>query len=391
MATVFSDKQWALFTLLGRDRLLRWMLCVGLLAGIATSPKLWQASREFPMIPALGWFPRLSQSVTVLLLVVLVLSVLGIAIFPRVGGAFLALFSSLTLLILFDVNRLQPWVYEYALMLLALAVSRPDVGPKLCAVILVALYFWSGVQKANLLFGLEVFPQVIQPLGDSLKPTWFLVPIIEVAIAIGLFIPRTRVIAVWGAVMMHVVLLGLLGPFGKNFNSVIWPWNLTMIGLVLCCFLREKEPILRASWCKWPAKGIVVLAGVMPAFNFLGYWPDALAASLYSGRARAVWVYVSDNATAAITKKYALAEGVLVPEDSGRSRLDVLAWSMSSLNVPFYASRFSVNALAEHLTELGVPRTERLILWSDPVSPGTTVRTYTEVEGSRLEQSKTEM
>ena len=60
---------------------------------------------------------------------------------------------------------------------------------------------------------------------------WMVVPVMEIAVAVGLLVPRLRNAAVAGAIATHVVVLGLLGPLGHRTNAVVWPWNAAMAAL----------------------------------------------------------------------------------------------------------------------------------------------------------------
>jgi hypothetical protein len=73
--------------------------------------------------------------------------------------AYLSLVVALfALLAALDQSRLQPWAYQYALMLAVLACAPRSEGkgetPRFAlaalAVILANVYFWSGVQKLRL-------------------------------------------------------------------------------------------------------------------------------------------------------------------------------------------------------------------------------------------------
>ena len=68
--------------------------------------------------------------------------------------------------------RWQPWFYQYFFMLAALgfyAWKKPEAKNNrkaldCCALIVVCIYFWSGIQKLNASFITEVWPDLSEPL-----------------------------------------------------------------------------------------------------------------------------------------------------------------------------------------------------------------------------------
>jgi len=61
-------------------------------------------------------------------------------------------------------------------------------------------------------------------------------PVVELAIGLALWVPSLRRAAIAAAVVLHLAALLFLGPLGYNYNWVVWPWNLAMIGLVWALF-----------------------------------------------------------------------------------------------------------------------------------------------------------
>ena len=46
---------------------------------------------------------------------------------------------------------------------------------------------------------------------------------------------------------VHLAALLFLGPLGHNYNWVVWPWNLAMIGLVWALFAAQTPPRLKPT------------------------------------------------------------------------------------------------------------------------------------------------
>ncbi|MCZ8286703.1 MAG: hypothetical protein O9353_14720, partial [Bacteroidia bacterium] len=58
---------------------------------------------------------------------------------------------------------------------------------------------------------------------------------------IGLLVKPLRFVALPLVILMHVFILLMLGPAGKSFNYVIWPWNIVMILLCLLLYGNIKQ------------------------------------------------------------------------------------------------------------------------------------------------------
>src|SRR4029453_10986858 len=113
-------------------------------APIALSWPLWGASREFPTAPwlPLPAVPDALSGWTVPLLLVL----LALALIPRAWTP-LPFIAVAALLVVGDQNRLQPWLYQGALLLAAFAFA--DRARPACQLVLVATFVWRGVSKLN--------------------------------------------------------------------------------------------------------------------------------------------------------------------------------------------------------------------------------------------------
>src|SRR4051794_30551183 len=95
----------------------------GMLAGIALSPKLWfPLHRLYPTAPVANWLAIGPAWIDALLSIVMIAALLAGERFWRVA------LVALALLVLRDQSRLQPWAWEYALLLIG--VMSP--GLKTC-------------------------------------------------------------------------------------------------------------------------------------------------------------------------------------------------------------------------------------------------------------------
>lgn len=294
---------------------LRLALAASLVAGLLLSPNLWVSTRAYPLTPIWGAVPPLPYPAdhALLGLFVALAAGVGIARGRAVGWLAAGTLALAALLVLGDASRLQPWLYQYSFMLLALCLygwGRVGTADTLnaCRLIVVATYFWSGLQKANVSFIEVTYPWLVGPLTERL-PDWassallsgaFAVPVVEAAIGIGLLTRRFRKLGVAGALLMHAFIMVCVGPWGNDYNAVVWPWNFAMSAFVLILFWRvADEP--SPSTILVPGRSlfspgfafrtaVLVLFAFMPLFSFFGLWDSYLSSSLYSGASKRGYV-----------------------------------------------------------------------------------------------------
>lgn len=340
---------------------LRWVraaIAIAFLSGIALSPRLWLShDREYPLVAVADFLPRLGTPLEAVLLAGLVASLVAVAVLPRSRAPLVLALGIALGLALFDQNRWQPWVYQYVLMLAALTMTPRQAGERsktarvalgVCAFIVIAIYFWSGLSKIGAAFRLDTFPWLLEPLvGDLppfLAPLAYAVPVVEVSIGLGLVWRRTRPYAVVGAILMHSFILLSIGPLGRNWNTVVWPWNVAMVAFVVLLFWRldatPNRRLLRGLRCSprtTQAFACVIagLVGVAPLLNLFGRWDSYLSAELYSGSTIDGVVLPS---RALINQLPQSARRLVVASDAGPA-LFLFDWAIEDLNVPAYPAQ----------------------------------------------------
>ena len=304
---------------------MRWVVAGGLIAGLLLSPKLWLSDRFYPLTPVWSGLHPVPAPFDRVLYVALLLAVVLAAVRPRFTPVLLMI---ATVMAAFDQSRLQPWFYQYCFMLLA--VSLPEGGENICRIIVVSVYFWSGLQKLNGGFAGDSFPWLVEPL--KIVPNWFglAVPYLEAGLAIALVFRPTRRAAVVFAIAMHAAILLAIGPWAHNFNTVVWPWNIAMAASAYLLFWREG--------LVWPkrvklARVVLVLFGVMPAFSLFGLWDNYLSGALYAGNRNEGDLYFSD---AVYDKLPDTVQDYVTDEGPNRDGLNIGEWSFGELNVPAY-------------------------------------------------------
>lgn len=337
------------------------MVAAALASGVLLSLRLFLATRAFPRVPVLRGWPLLQPPFDALALGALLAALCGVTFAPRpcrwaAAAAVLALVLALE-----DQSRWQPWFYQYVAMLGALAVAR-DCKDTLAAwrVVLVGLYLWSGIQKLNVTFVTRLFPWLVEPvssvlpagLQQALLAGWFVVPMTEIAVALGFLVPRLRNAAAIGAIVTHVVVLALLGPFAHGTNAVIWPWNVAMACLVALLFWNARAAsMLDTVVPRRIGAHAVMLALFMalPVLSFAGGWDSYLSGELYSGNLKVGALSLTDRVAARLpdaARRHVMSDRV------GANALDLYEWSMGELSVPSYPEDRVFRAVARDVCRL---------------------------------------
>ena len=367
------------------------VVILGAMAGILLSLPLWTGDSSFPSAPLLPFLPELPVWANAMALVVL---------FFFLGGALISpwprpwIFSALCVVgffVLFDQMRLQPWLYQYAWMLAVLGMyswrpyqenNRHFVLQTL-RIIVASIFFFSGLQKVNPDFITVVFPWMVEPL-TSLLPSaqtgieslGVLIPFMEMAIGIGLFLPKLRKAAVVFAALMAGSILLLIGPLGHGWNSVVWPWNIVMPLSTAILFWHTKNTTL-SDVVKVNGfllhKIVIVVFIFLPILSFYNRWDSYLSWTLYSGNAaKAVITFDELSAKAMPESIYKYIEQR--PESQ---QLSVLQWSMGELNVPPYPESRVFKAVAANICEkTGNSTRVELLVTQKPTQLRQTQETY---------------
>jgi len=252
-----------------------------------------------------------------------------------------------------------------------------------CCVIVVAFYIWGGVQKFNGVFENEVFPFLVGPFGhrftDQFKALWLVGPVGEVLIGLLLFVPRTRVLGLIGVVAMHGLLLYVLGPFGQNCDSMVWPWNIWAVIFGLILFAGNDQWIVAPALNSVAGCFILLLAGVLPILSFFGRWDVFVSMAYYSGRLRDAWITITPNGVKHLPAAYRTGNPGLTADGPGRFRLDITKWSYSATNVPPYAEPRAYVSMVKRLEAMGVPAKEMTLMVRDANGLTNNERTYSAV------------
>lgn len=334
---------------------LKIVIVAGLFAGLSLSPKLWFGDRLYPLTPVSESLKPIPAPLDHILYAALLAILVAIAIVAR-PARLIGVFTFLMIVMaLFDQSRWQPWLYQYLVMLGAMGLYYlgrghydDDHHPALnaCRLVVVCIYFWSGLQKVHTDFMVRGFTLLLAPFTRSLsRPIaelidWsgFVVPFIEIALGIGLLSNRLRNYAVVGAVLMHGFILAAIGPWGLNHNQVVWPWTIAMPTFAVILFWRQSNLSIRAII--WPPrlvypKLVLLFFGIAPMLSFFDLWDGFLSSAIYAGNRNEAGLYVNDALAARLPTQ--IQQHLYRTNQQGSLNAVFIAeWSLNEIGAPDY-------------------------------------------------------
>ncbi len=338
--------QWAL-----KDKLIA-VISLCLFLQLLICHQLWLDNERFyPKISTFENFPLTFVDSAGLPIFLALLTCLVAFIIGKANRYIAALFVLLAILfILNDINRLQVWFYELTIMLFVLFSSKnlnEKFTIKILQLIIICVYWWSGIHKLNIYFVEDTFPWLMEPIGleafalNNSNLAYF-TAILETLIGLGLFFSRTRPIAVLLGISLHIIILIILSPIGYNWNHVVWPWNICMIVLLYLLFYKNQESIINSLFeifrTNLMFSIILILFGVMPLFNFFGAWDEQLSFKMYSGVSPEGIFYYQEKQTdcvpTSVKEKF-----VHVTPSTKMQRIILDNWVFFELKVAAYKSR----------------------------------------------------
>jgi uncharacterized membrane protein YphA (DoxX/SURF4 family) len=360
---------------------LRATLLGATLLGLIASAPVWTNTRTFPLLPIFTGFPIIPTPWDKCFYALMLGSLVAAMWFYR--PAVITFLATSLFAYCGDQNRGQPWLYMYWVMLLLSLFPTPSAHAA-CRIAIGTVYLWSGIQKLNARFFAVTPEWFIAPAAnwhlppaviDLLKLSVKTAPFIEIAIAVLLWFPRLRRIAFALTVLTHTFALIFLGPWGHNYNWVVWPWNLAMVALVFGLFARgkffETPAIAPAAGTKLKpadqakksrnavpaaldcvgfrqtmtnllrAKAtvvIVALYGLLPVLSYSGRWDSYFSFALYSENLAAANMFCSetfrDNLPPHLKGFVQKFPQEYDPQHQGPCTFSFTAWAYEEMHVP---------------------------------------------------------
>jgi hypothetical protein len=351
------------------------------------------------MTPLFPSFPHLSALYDQLLFSAYFLSCLAIAITGK-RGPIICFLTLSAVMVMQDQLRLQPWLFEYSLLLITLILPGPNHQSGLhgrlhtslfklntMCMILAAIYIWSGIHKLNASFCTIIFPFLLPPVLKLYMPPlliWIagcLTAALESFMGIALLTKRYRRLGLVGLTAMHAFILFSIGPTGLNHNVVVWPWNIAQPILLWLLFSAQQTsasdilcqqlgPLSKRAVPRY-VRGwhslVFSLCLIMPILHCFQLWPAYLSFALYAGNESYGYICFSERFW---EKQPLLIKRCQSGVASGYHIVPLNRWSLSELNllVPpnlqtIKSVAASVQAQAESKEDLRLLLIDRPPVW----------------------------
>lgn len=315
-----------------------------LLAGIGLSLKLWLSNRYFPLVPIFNFIPSLQAPFDSILLFSFILSSLLQIFMPNIKAAKWLFWISAGILIITDINRIQPWFYLY-LLIIGISDFIVSVNDKyrFLKILFSSVYFYSGWHKLNPSYFDFVIDWFIQPfyteknfIYSTLFAAGSLIPLVEIACAIALLSGKYVKQAVYTIILIHVLILISTGPLGHNYNNVIWPWNIFMpVSLFLLFYNSEKENLFlnTKSYVKEKNKKSIFLLYILfvPFLNSFNLWPSYMSWNLFSGNTENARMYLGEKVSSYFSPAF---DDIIKDCYDAPYTINPKKWALKEMNVP---------------------------------------------------------
>jgi len=281
--------------------LIRVTLILSLIISIFLSLNLWGGYRDFPYSPVFGDVFLKAPFDFIACGLAILFWLCSLFLRKERMFIFLALLSCVVLVI-HDVNRLQPWFYIYNSMLAVFIFynGRVDDPNKFTSMFIIlqlifaSVYFYCGISQLNSNFIDSAYGEIISPLKALMSDRQFLFfkkmgvlsPYVMIFIGLGFTISPLRYLAITMAICVHLLLVVFLFPSPAHPEYALWFSNLSFLIMLALLFSgKTKQRYFSPTFLfKKPLFYIVAIVFLlMPAFNIVNRWPDFLSSNFNSG------------------------------------------------------------------------------------------------------------
>ncbi len=334
--------------------------------------RLWFEPLSFPRVPLVSWGRRVpvwcdlagAGVMTASLLALLFLSHRR-PVADMMSWLFCGAFAAVMLL---DQHRLQPWAFEFFIMLLVMAILPTARAVPCLRLVVASIYLHSGLSKLDASFLTTHGETFVAVLTESLGwdfAEWpasarrlcvAALPLGEIAVAAGFCFRRTQKPAVWASFLMHASLLWILGPFGLGHQPGVLIWNVYFIVQNVLLFRpfakvsdvqsQESSEIAGAGWRAWCGYGFVAAVVMLPflePFSLYDHWP---AWAVYASRPERTRVYIAGNRVPNLSPELQRFVGEKQSDKDAMARwlagksawreVRIDRWSLEALGAPIY-------------------------------------------------------
>lgn len=345
---------------------LKAMIVLVFCVGLVMSSRLWIGPRTYPLSPVLSFPPSSIYPIDLFLYAALFVLGGAILVSPRPQKFIFSFLGIVIVFCLLDQTRWQPWVFQYGFLLAALALfswDSDDIGGRertlnVARLIVATTYIFSGLQKLNLHFINVDFPWIVEPITNAFPAAHGLLyvlgigaPFIQIGFGVGLLTRKYRRVSLILAVSMHAFILAMFGPFGQNWNNIIWPWTAAMAGLDLLLFTGKQKFSVRDIF--WGNRHpyhvcVLVLFAILPFLSFFNLWDSYLSSAHYSGNLTEATIYATDKGRDSLP---ASIRAYLVHTSPNTNVLNIQRWAIEDLNVTPYPETRVYKKIAKAVCE----------------------------------------
>ncbi len=327
------------------------LTALGLLSGIVLSWPLWYAAARtlFPLLPVVGEAHREAAGWSLFNISALLLSFAAVLIFSTKKIPIVILLVCLLLLCGLDLNRLQPWVWLYGLVLAIVLFGQSATETRdTLRWLIAAVYIWSGFHKLTPYFAEDNFAwfcsafRFTAPLANF-SALGYGVAMLEIVLAFGLLWPRSRPAFRWLVLVFHGAIVLMLSPLGLNWNAVVIPWNITLAALVWVVYAQSDATFLPKTNAQ---RILLILAAIGPFLHFADAWPEALSWKLYSNTQTEATFYAPARSFTQSIEQEALWEENAY--DHGTKML-LDDWANAELHTPMFGTERNFRQTALYL------------------------------------------
>ena len=257
------------------------LLCIAVLAQLATlliTWELWEVRTTPPNLPVVPW-PQFGVSVLMLV------SLIGVLIDPLRG--FVLHLGLMVFACLMDQYRMQPQFLANAALMLATLGLR---GQFVCYWFLAAMWFWAGLHK---LLSPDWFTHGSYRLlakanfgrDESLAMQHSFATIVAMSeMGLGIVaLLRVRLAAI-GCLALHLGIVAMLIVINWNFSVIPWNLGTAIVGFWVLWTFRDRDESGKPQSKRFPAFQTVVASAlfVLPIGFYFGVFDHGYANVLYS-------------------------------------------------------------------------------------------------------------